>query len=114
VREWYPHEDGETIGQRGPEGGRVVFDEELGDSEDPEDADARLTVEADDEGRFRTVANLYGGWLYLIAEGSVAAALKPELERLAALVPDEDDRDVDQKARMLLRELEAMEVRYGS
>jgi hypothetical protein len=92
----------------------VVFDEELGDPDDPEDADVRLTVETDDEGRFQTVANLYGGWLYLIAPGDSRSELRPELERLADLIPAEDDRDVDQKARTLLREIEAIEERFGA
>lgn len=114
MNEWYPFENGETIGQRGPEGGRVVSDTEFGDPEDPEDADARLTLESDGETYTRTIANLYGGWLYLVVERDATEELRAELERLTALIPMEDDRDVDAKVRTLFEELGAVEARYAS
>ncbi|MGC4043852.1 MAG: hypothetical protein QM758_08590 [Armatimonas sp.] len=114
MSEWYPFENGETIGHRGPEGGRVVSDEELGDSEDPEDADARLTLESDGENYTRTIANLYGGWMYLVVERDVVEELRIELERLSGLIPMEDERDIDGKVRTLLKEIEVFEARYIS
>lgn len=117
--EWYPTEDGETIGRRGPEGGRVIADAELGDPDEPEDADARLTIEREDEGGFCVTAQLYGGWLYLTrrrggeAEAeALAGALRAEMERLAALVPMEDDRDIAGRVRALNRAVAEVEARW--
>jgi hypothetical protein len=112
MKVWYPHESGATIGRRGPEGGRVVQDLQLGDPNDPEDADARLTLESDGEGHARTIANLYGGWLYLVIEQDAMQTLQPELERLAALIPWEGERDVETRVRALMQEIEALENRF--
>jgi hypothetical protein len=118
---WYPFESGETIGRRGPEGGRVVLDIELGDPDDPEDADARLTLESDGESYARVVANLYGGWLYLAVErrseveGQVLfEELKLELERLSDLIPMEGDRDIDARVATLMNEVGLIEARFGT
>ncbi len=120
MSEWYPYEDGASIGTRGPEGGRVVLDLELGLREDPEDADARLTLESSAETAWSVVANLYGGWLYLALErGSEAEAraafdkLKPELEEVAPLIPDEDERGLDEKVAALLAAISDLEDKYA-
>jgi hypothetical protein len=119
---WYPYEEGATIHQIGPEGGYVLRDEELGDPEEPEDADVRLTLErgrVENPGFFLT-ANLYGGWLYHVARRDTEAeavalydAVKPELVRLAALLPMEDDRDVEGKAKVLLQAAADFEKRFA-
>jgi hypothetical protein len=121
MNEWYAFESGASIGRRGPEGGRVVLDMELGDPEDPEDADARLTLETDGESVARVIANLYGGWLYLVAERKSEAdartafdELKPELERLSDLIPVEGDRDIDARVGTLMKEVALVEARFGS
>ena len=105
---WYPYESGATLGQRGPEGGSVLTDEELGNPDDPEDADARLTLERGTD-RFSVIANLYGGWLYVIAgreteeaARAVCEELRADLETLSAMIPMEDDRDVKGKVQALL------------
>ena len=114
---WYPTEDGATIGQAGPEGGIIVADEEWGDPEDWEDADARLTVERDGDA-FLLTAQVYGGWLYLtrrfgsLADAERAAdALRPDLERLSGMIPMEDDRDVPRKVEALLHAAAEIEAR---
>lgn len=119
---WYPYEGGDTINDIGPEGGYILRDEEFGDSEDPEDADIRLTLEqgkADNPGFFLT-ANLYGGWLYQVTKHASEAdgiahyeAAKPELLRLAALIPMDDDRDVQGKVQKLLEAVAEFEKRFA-
>ncbi|MBC8103596.1 MAG: hypothetical protein H7Z41_13545 [Cytophagales bacterium] len=118
---WYSYEGGDTINDLGPEGGYVLRDEELGDPEDLEDADARLTLEqgrADNPGYFLT-ANLYGGWMYHVVKRSTEAeaatlyeAFKPELVNLAAQIPMDDDRDVPRKVQLLLEAVAAFEQRF--
>lgn len=120
--EWYPYEDGDTINKIGPEGGYVLRDEEFGDPEEPEDADIRLTLE---QGRvenpgFFVSANLYGGWMYHVvrreSEAEAVAlydALKPELERLAGMLPYEGDRDIEGKARSLIEAVEELQQRFA-
>lgn len=119
---WYPYEDGDTINDVGPEGGYVLRDEEYGDPEDPEDADIRLTLEqgkAEDPGFFLT-ANLYGGWLYQVtkhtSEADAAAryeAVKPDLIRLAAMIPMEEDRDIPGKVQKLTEAVADFEKRFA-
>jgi hypothetical protein len=119
MSEWYAYEGGASVGVRGPEGGRIVLDLELGLREDPEDADARLTLESSAETAWGVVANLYGGWLYLALEhGSEAEAratfekLKPELEKVALLIPDEDERGLDEKVATLLAAIASLEADF--
>jgi hypothetical protein len=117
---WYPYEAGVTAGKRGPEGGVVLSDEELGDPEDPEDADARLTLERSDKG-FSLVGNLYGGWLYVVAEVADETdarrnleELRGDLETLSAAIPMEDSRDVKGKVDALLAACAEVESRYSA
>lgn len=100
-RNWYPYESGATTGKRGPAGGRILRDEEWGDADEPEDADARVTLETLTEGGFAVTANLYGGWLQETArfadeENASQAYTKAmaELSDLAEFIPDEDERDM--------------------
>ncbi|MFM7320802.1 MAG: hypothetical protein ACKO5K_04665 [Armatimonadota bacterium] len=113
ARDWIPTEEGATIGAPGPEGGRVLADSEWADPEDPEDADARLTIESADEG-FRVIGQLYGGWFHRIeCFPSLAAAetgaewFRATLERLAGMIPYEEDRDVPRKVRELIAAAES-------
>ena len=117
---WYPYDGGATVGEVGPEGGMVVRDQELGDPDDDEDADARLTLEqgrAARPGWFLT-ATLYG-WMFhthQAADEADAVAkftqLTEELTALAGLLPYEDDRDVPGKVRRLTEAVQAFEARY--
>ncbi len=116
---WYPYEGGVTIGKPGPLGGHVTRDEEWGDPEEPEDADARLTLEAV-AGGYAVTANLYGGWLQETARftdeaAALAAheATREELTRLAALIPDEEDRDLVGAVAHLNREVAVFVARFG-
>ena len=107
-RAWIPTEGGTTIGAAGPEGGRVVQDVEWADPDDPEDADARLTVEVSGEATV-VVAQLHGGWMRRVERFATSTSaeqgtqwLRTELERLAGMIPYEEDRDVPRKVRELL------------
>ena len=108
------------MGKRGPANGNVVRDEEWGDAEEPEDADARLTLETLADGGFAVTANLYGGWLQETARfadeaGAAAAYTRAagELSRLAGFIPEEDERDMAAAIETLNREVAAFAVRFG-
>jgi multidrug efflux pump subunit AcrA (membrane-fusion protein) len=120
---WYSTEGGRNIGQLGIENGFILRDEEFGDPEEPEDAEARITLE---QGRienpgFFVTAQLYGGWLFVtVSRATLAEAealydtLRAELERLAALMPYEGEgqRDVARRAAVAAAEAAAVEARY--
>lgn len=120
---WYPYEQGETISRVGPAGGYVLRDEEWGDPEDPEDADARVTLEqggAETPG-FYITATLYG-WMHhthrrdTAEEGQAAyETIIAELTRLILLIPYEEDgaAKVAQKARELSEEIAVFERRFA-
>ena len=119
--EWYPFEDGATMSRDG-ENGFVLRDEQLGWEDEPEDADARLTLEqgrADRPGFFVT-ATLYA-WLFVTAKyaGQTEAeaayeAMKEDLVRLAALIPyEEDGKRGEEKARALTEGVTAFERKFA-
>lgn len=122
---WYPHEGGRSIGQPGWEGGVIRHDEELGDPDDPEDADARLTLErlSSDAGEtsYALTCSLYGfmAQTFFFGEEKAATtafdAAKPEMERLAALIPYEEDgaAEVQRKAQALEEAARSFAGRYG-
>ena len=131
-RAWHDYENGRTLGRRGPEGGTVLRDEELGEDaaassagndEDEEGpvADARLTLERVGDNAFALTATLYG-WMahtHLLAADDTDAALqafdtmKAELARLARLLPYEDDRDIDKKVRALNAAIDEFTRRFA-
>lgn len=114
---WHPYEGGSTLGRRGPEGGTVLSDEELGEDpaappldEEGHVQDARLTLERASDGSLVYTATLYGWMAHVHAlpadtpgPGIEAAfaAMKTELARLAALLPYENDKNVVAKAATL-------------
>ncbi len=107
-RDWIATEGGATVGEPGPEGGRVLADAEWADPDDPEDADARLTLEEDGLG-FRTVAVLYGGWysrsdwfLNRSEADQALEILRTDLERLAAMIPYEGEPNIPERVKLLL------------
>ena len=121
--EWYPYEGGSTIGQLGGQSGFVLRDEELGDREDPEAADARLTLEqgrADNPGFFLSAA-LYGWMLHTLRRETRDEAnatydlLREELTRLAGLLPYEEDgaKRIALKAQQLTEAIAAFETRFA-
>jgi hypothetical protein len=121
--EWYPYEDGRTINQLGGQGGYVLRDEELGDPEDPEAADARLTLEqgrADNPGFFLT-ATIYGWMLTTVKRATQADAnidydaMHVALTRLVGLLPYEEDgpKRIEAKARLLTDAIAAFESRFA-
>lgn len=119
---WYSTDGGRTIDKLGPESGYILRDEELGDPEEPEDADARLTLE---QGRvenpgFFVTAQLYGGWFFVTVKRSTQAdadtlyaELRVALERLAELLPRESDRNVPQKLATLNTAIADLEARFN-
>lgn len=119
-RTWYTYENGTTVGRRGPAEGSVRRDEEFGDEEEPEDADARATLEALTDGTFAVTANLYGGWLQetaIFATEETANVsfedAKSELARLADLIPDEDDKNIAAQVTALNQEVATFVARFG-
>ena len=117
---WYPYEAGETMGKRGAAGGQICQDEEWGDSEEPEDADARITLETLHEAGWAVTVNLYGGWLQETARFSEALlalksyeAAKSELARLSEFIPDEDTRNLTGAIETLNQEVAAFVIRFG-
>ena len=121
--EWYPYEQGTTMGQAGPEGGTVLRDEEYGNPDDPEDAHARLTLEraANGGAGYVLTATLYG-WMFVTrpeadqaqAEGTYTA-MRAELERLSTMFPYEEDGPalIQKKAQDLTAAIADFESRYG-
>ena len=108
MSEWYPYEAGRSIGRRGSENGVIVRDHEYGDPDDPEDVDARITLERGGAtAPYAITCGVYG-WMFHTRffeseEEAQAAfdAMKPELERLVGMIPYEEDRDVEAKAKAL-------------
>ena len=120
-RVWYPYDGGRSLGLPGWEDGTILRDEELGDPEDPEDADARLTLERTAESLVLT-CSLYGFLQQMFPFADEAAAhsgfdtAKVEMERLAELIPYEEDgaAEVERKARDLDEAARSLASRIGS
>lgn len=121
---WYSTEGGRNLGKPGIEGGYIQRDEELGNPEEPEDAEARITLEcvADEPRHFFVTAQLYGGWLFLTVRREtlpeaeeIYDTLRAELERLAGIMPYEGEgqRDVVIRAARAAEEAAAVERRYA-
>jgi len=126
---WHPYEDGSTMGRRGPEGGTVLSDEELGENpaappldEEGHVQDARLTLERAPNGDLIYSATLYG-WMahthVLPADTpgpiieSAFAAMKTELARLTTLLPYENDKNVAAKAAALNHAIADFTTRFA-
>ena len=80
---WYSTNGGRNIDALGPENGYILRDEELGDPEEPEDADARITLEhgrVENPGFFVT-AQLYGGWFFVTLCRSTQSHAATQLTR---------------------------------
>ena len=118
-REWYNYDNGKTAGKRGLVDGRILLDAEYGDAEEPEDADARVTLESTADG-YAVTANLYGGWLQETARFADEAAArvafdaaKAQLSDLAALIPDESERNMDTAIASLNTDIATFVSRFG-
>jgi hypothetical protein len=117
-RSWYAMDGGATIGQRGPGKGTVIADAEYGNPGDTEDADARLTLERLPDGSFVLTGQVYP-WAFGQAVAStddiadvVAEQMRKRLEMLAMSIPDEDERDLVQKATTLQQLCAEFEADY--
>jgi len=119
---WYPYAGGYTLDTIGGAGGYVRRDEELGDPDDPEEADARLTLEQGrvDAPGFVVTATLYG-WLFhtmrCATEAAATAAydaMRTELTAMSNLIPYEEDgaKRVAEKAEKLAAAVAAFESRF--
>ena len=121
--QWRPYEEGRTINAIGGANGYILRDEEWGDPEDTEAADARVTLEqgrAENPGFFVSAA-LYG-WMFHTARyaqesaGSAAySAIREELTNLVALIPYEEDgkKRIEEKAATLMEAIAAFEARFA-
>jgi hypothetical protein len=120
---WYPYAGGSTINTVGGAGGYVLRDEELGDPDDPEEADARLTLEQGriDAPGFILTATLYG-WLFHSVrypdESEATAAydaMRAELTAMSELIPYEEDgpKHITEKADKLGAAIAAFESRFA-
>jgi hypothetical protein len=119
---WYSTEGGRNLGRPGIEGGYIQRDEELGDPLEPEDAQARITLEQKgiDDPLFYVTAQLYGGWLFLTVgrktkteAEAIYTKLRAELERLASLLPFEEEPDIEIRATQVATESAALESRFA-
>ena len=119
---WYSTEGGRNLGRPGIEGGYIQRDEELGDPLEPEDAEARITLEQKgvESPLFYVTAQLYGGWLFLTVcrptkteAEAIYTELRAELERLASLLPFEEEPDIEIRAAQVAAESAALESRFA-
>lgn len=124
---WYDYEGGATVGQIGGENGYVLRDEELGDPDDPEAADARITLE---QGRVTNPGMLYSvtlyGWMFQVHKREPATTkehalevfdrIKTRLTEMAYLLPYEEDgqKRIEEKAAALMEAITSFESEYTS
>jgi hypothetical protein len=92
MSDWYSFKEGESIGQIGSEGGKILCDEEHGDG-------ARITLEHVRNNRFTITCGIYGWMVHTRFFSSEVAAqigfdeTKDELSKILALIPPEDEGD---------------------
>jgi hypothetical protein len=90
MSDWYQFKNGESIGQTGSEGGKILRDEE-------HTVGARVTLEDVRSTRFTITCGIYGWMVHTRFFESEAAAqigfdeTKDELTKIVALIPLEDE-----------------------
>jgi hypothetical protein len=96
--DWYPFRHGESIGQTGSEGGKILRDEEHSDG-------ARVTLEKLRADRWTITCGIYG-WMvhtrFFLSEASAEIGFNEterELGKILALTPLEDEAD-DERMRI--------------
>lgn len=87
MSEWQPFEDGNTIGMKGAEGGKVIADEQI-------EGGARITLEQDCLRAPYAITCVVYGWAYhtrFLADGGTAqqayADMKAALAEIVKLMP---------------------------
>ncbi len=98
---WYPFEGGRTVGQRGPENGVILQDEEHANG-------ARITLECGcSAAPFAITCSIYG-WMvhtrYFPTEESAQQAFKEmkfELANILRLIPNENDPEAETKLQVV-------------
>ena len=94
--EWYPFDDGSTIGGTGSEKGIILRDEEYSDC-------ARITLERDAYAPFAITCGIYGWMVHTCFFRSEAEAneafesMKVDLTRIDNLIPLRDDPEADHR-----------------
>jgi hypothetical protein len=104
-QDWYPIEEGRTIGTAGSESGVILQDEEY-------DRGVRITLEQCQYPPFAITCGIYG-WMAHTAFASsqdeakeTYAAMKKRLEGIWQLIPFLDDVDMEEKRRCVLNAIE--------
>jgi hypothetical protein len=98
MSDWYSFKNGESIGQIGSEGGKILRDEEHCDG-------ARVTLEQVRDNRWAVTCGMYGWMVHTRFFPSEASAeigfdeTKSELGKILALIPLEDEAD-DERMRI--------------
>ncbi|MGH9933088.1 MAG: hypothetical protein ACREA9_28220 [Pyrinomonadaceae bacterium] len=94
MSDWYPFKSGDSIGQAGSEGGKILCDEEHADG-------ARVTLEHVRDSRFTVTGGIYG-WLvhtrFFNSEPTARIGFdetEDELSKILALIPIENEADDD-------------------
>jgi hypothetical protein len=93
---WLPFDDGESIGQRGSEGGIILRDDEYRGG-------ARITLERDGVAPFAITCAVYGWMVHTRFFSALPdaereyALMQPELAAIVDLAPLTSDPDVDAK-----------------
>lgn len=85
--DWYPFDDGKTIGTTGSERGRILLDEE-------HPAGARITLERDGHTPFGITCGIYGCFMHTAfasTEGEAMTKYEAMKARLGELVLREDE-----------------------
>ena len=89
--DWYPFEDGQTLGERGSDGGVILRDEE-------HSAGCRITLERDSAlGPFSITCGIYGLMVHTASAGSAPEAddryeaMRAQLAELALIEGDQHE-----------------------
>ncbi len=109
--QWQPYEQGDTLGMKGAEGGRIVADEQ-------HDGGARITLERDClRAPYAITCTIYG-WAYhtrFIADEPTAKQsyddMKAGLEAIVALLPQSDGEETPDAERVE-QAIEDFQVRF--
>ena len=105
-QDWYPFEEGRTVGTTGSERGVILQDEEYVRG-------ARIALEQCQYPPFAITCGVYGWMVHTTFTSSLDeaketyAAMKKRLEEICQLIPSLDDVDVEEKCDHVVNALEA-------
>lgn len=111
---WFPFDAGRTIGQGGGEDGLILRDEAHARG-------ARITLESEPVlVPYVVTVQVYGFMAharYFMTEEEAQSAfdeMKPEVDRIVRLIPEDDDPDEEARTRALLEALEGFPRQFPS